>query len=46
MNKPLKILIAGDSDEWALKMAEELNRLGAAPFLAARDGGVGFDRRQ
>ena len=38
MNKPLKILIAGDSDEWALQMAEELNRLGAAPFLAARDG--------
>ena len=38
MNKPAKILIAGDSDEWALKMAEELNRLGASPFLAARDG--------
>ena len=38
MNKPVKILIAGDSDEWALKMAEELSRLGASPFLAARDG--------
>lgn len=38
MNKPIKILIAGDSDEWALKMAEELNRLGTSPFLAARDG--------
>ncbi len=38
MNKPVKILIAGDADEWALKMAEELNRLGASPFIAARDG--------
>ncbi len=38
MNKPIKILLAGDSDEWALKMAEELNRLGTSPFLAARDG--------
>ncbi|HIS50269.1 MAG TPA: sporulation transcription factor Spo0A [Candidatus Gallacutalibacter pullistercoris] len=38
MNKPIKILLAGDSDEWALKMAEELNRMGTSPFLAARDG--------
>lgn len=46
MNKPLKILIAGDSDEWALKMAEELSRLGASPFLAARDGMAVLDAVQ